>query len=67
MALADALRALALGAQLVVVDHLGQLRDAAGGSFAVLVEEELGIGQARAHHALVALDDGAGVLRGGCC
>jgi hypothetical protein len=29
---------------------------------AVLVEEELGVGQARAHHALVAADDRAGVV-----
>ncbi len=62
---AYALDALALGAQLVVVHHFGQLRHAAGeGFFAVLVKEEFGIGQARAHHALVALDDGAGIVRG---
>ena len=50
-----ALGALALGAELVVVDHLGQAIDARGQGFlAVLVEEELGIGQARAHHTLIA-------------
>jgi hypothetical protein len=59
---AHALHPLALRAQLVVIDHLGQSRHAAVQRFlAVLVEEELGVGQARAHHALVATDDGAGI------
>jgi hypothetical protein len=61
---AHALDALALRAQLVVVHDLGQAGDARlQRLLAVLVEEELGIGQARAHHALVAADDRAGVLR----
>ncbi len=55
----DALRALALGAELVVIDDLGQAGNAVGQRLlAVLVEEELGVGQARAHHALVAADHG---------
>ena len=61
---AHALDALALRAQLVVIDHFGQLRHAAFQRLpAVLVEEELGVGQARAHHALVAADHGARVGR----
>ena len=60
---AHALHALALGAELVVIDHLAQPVHARGqGLLAVLVEEELGVGQARAHHAFVAADDGAGIL-----
>ncbi len=60
---AHALHALALGAQLVVIDHPGQ-RGHAGFErlLAVLIEEELGIGQARAHHALVAAHHGARVV-----
>jgi hypothetical protein len=54
---ADALRTLALGAQLVVVNHLGQTENARfQRALAILVEEELGIGQARPHDALVAAD-----------
>ena len=61
---AHALHALALRAQLVVINHLVQPRHARGQRLlAVLVEEELGIGQARAHHALVAADHRAGVFR----
>jgi len=61
---AHAFDALALGAQLVVIDHLAQALDPRGqGLLAVLVEEELGVGQARAHHALVATDHGAGIGR----
>ena len=61
---AHALDALALRAQLVVIDHLAQAGDARRQRLlAVLVEEELGVGQARAHHALVAADHGAGVVR----
>ena len=60
----NALHALALGAQLVVIDNLGQADDAAFQRLlAILVEEELGIGQARAHDALVAADDGGSVIR----
>ena len=52
---AHALDALALRAQLAVVDHLVQPRHARlERLLAVLVEEELGIGQARPHDALVA-------------
>ena len=41
----DALDALALGAQLVVIDDLGQIEDARlERLLAILVEEELGIG-----------------------
>ena len=60
---ADALAALGLGAQPGVVDHLGQLRQPRGQRLApILVEEELGIGQARAHHALVAVDDAGRIV-----
>jgi hypothetical protein len=53
-----------LGAQLVVVDHVGQQRNARFQRLLlVLLEEELGVRQARAHHALVAADDGARVIR----
>ena len=62
--LPHALHALALGAELVVVDHLVQQLDTARQRLlAVLVEEELGVGQARAHHTFIAADDGAGVVR----
>ena len=61
---AHALHALALRAELVVVDHLVQARHTRGQRLlAVLVEEEFGIGQPRAHHALVAADDRAGIRR----
>src|SRR5690606_35484474 len=61
---AHTLHALALRAQLVVVYDLGQALDAAFQRLlAVLVEEELGIGQARAYHALVATDHRARVGR----
>ena len=56
--------ALALRAQLVVVDHLVQPGHARlQRLLAVLVKEELGIGQARAHHALVAANHSAGIFR----
>ena len=49
--------ALALRTQLIVVHHLAQAFHARlQRLFAVLVEEEFGIGQARAHHTLVAAD-----------
>ncbi|CFL86638.1 Uncharacterised protein [Bordetella pertussis] len=55
---AHALDAFELGAQLVVVDDAAQLLDARGQrGLAVGLEEELGVGQARTHHALVAFDD----------
>ena len=56
--------AFALGAQLVVVNHFGQARyPRFQRLLAVLVKEKLGISQARAHHALVALNDGTGISR----
>ena len=58
---AHALDPLALRAELAVVDHLVQAGDARlERLLAVLVEEELRVGEARAHHALVAFDDAAG-------
>ena len=59
-----ALHAFALRAKLVVVDHFLQPLNPRGeGFFAVLVEKEFGISQARAHHALVSADHLAGVFR----
>jgi hypothetical protein len=47
-----------------VVDHLVEPGHAGFQRLlAVLVEEELGVGQARPHHALVAFDDAAGIGR----
>jgi hypothetical protein len=44
-------------AELVVVDHLGEARQARFEAIScVLLEEELGVGEARAHDALVAAD-----------
>ena len=61
---ADALHAFALGPQPIVIDDLGQPEDSRFERFlAVLVEEELGIGQARTNHALVAADHRARVGR----
>ena len=58
-----ALHPFALGAELVVIDHLGQRLDPRGQRLlTILVVEELGIGQPRTHDALVAADDGAGVI-----
>ena len=55
----QARHALKLRADLVVIDHTREQRHAVGQRLLlVLFEEEAGIGQARAHHALVALDDG---------
>ena len=54
----DALCAGSLRAQLVVVDDVGQQRQTrCQRLLLVLLEEELGVGQARAHDALVAADD----------
>ncbi len=56
--------ALALRAQLGVIDHFVEAGHAVFEALlAVLLEEELRIGQARAHHALVAFDDRAGIGR----
>jgi hypothetical protein len=61
---AHALYPLALRAQLVVVNHFVQTRHAGfEGFLAVLVEEKLGIGQARSHHALIAANHQARVGR----
>ena len=61
---ADARHALALVAEFVVVDDLGQaLHTRLQGLLAVLVIKELGIGQAGAHHALVTANNRAGVGR----
>ena len=58
-----ALHALALGAQLVVIHHLRQsVHPRSQRLLTVLVEKELGVGQARTHHALVATNDRAGVF-----
>ena len=60
---AHALHALALGAELVVIHDLAQTVHAGGERlFAVLVEEELGVGQTGAHHPLVAANHQAGVI-----
>ena len=62
--LGDALSPFELGAELVVVDHAAQFFHARSqGLLAVLVEEELGVRQARAHHPLVAADHRARVGR----
>ncbi len=61
---AHTLRALALRAQLVVIDHLAQAFNTRSQRLlAVLIEEELGVGQARAHHAFVAADHRARIAR----
>ena len=61
---AHALGTLALRTQFVVVNHLVQPRHAGlQRLLAVLVEEKLGIGQARTHHALVAANHRAGINR----
>ena len=61
---AYARHALALGAELVVINHFVQAGHARGQRlFAVLVEEKFSVGQARAHHALVATNHRTGVCR----
>ena len=53
-----------LRAELVVIDDARQLRHArVEPLLAVLVEEELGVGEPRAQHALVAVDDRRRVAR----
>ena len=60
---AHAFHAFALAAQLVVINHLTEPIHTGSQRFlTVLVKEKLGVGQARAHHALVAADDEAGVI-----
>ncbi|MNS88943.1 hypothetical protein D3C72_1229370 [compost metagenome] len=60
----DALCACRLRTQLVVVDDVGQQRQArCQRLLLVLLEEELGVGQARTHDALVAADDVLGRVR----
>jgi hypothetical protein len=59
-----ALHPFALRAELAVVHHLGQPRHTRSQRApAVLVKKELGVGQARANHPLVALDDARRVGR----
>ena len=61
---AHACHALALRTELVVINHFVQAGHARGQRlFAVLVKEKLGIGQARAHHALIATNHRTGVCR----
>ena len=61
---AYALGTLCLCAEFVVIDHISQAFGACRqGFFAVLVEEEFGVCQTRTHHAFVAANDGAGVVR----
>ena len=60
-----AVGAVALGAKFVVIHHLGQTFHARGEClFAVLVEEEFGIGQTWAHHALIAANHRRSVIGG---
>lgn len=60
----ETLHALQGRAELVVVDDVRKLRHAVFEALLlVLREEELGIGETRTHHALVAFDDLAGRLR----
>jgi hypothetical protein len=55
---AHALGTVTLGAELAVIDHFGQAGHAAFQRFlAVLVVDELGVGQSRTHHPLIALHD----------
>ena len=59
-----ALHALCLRAQLVVVNHFMEaLHARSQRQFSVLVEEKLGIGQPRAHHALVTAHHGRSIGR----
>ena len=59
----DAGAAFGLRAQTGVIDHLRQLRQPVGQCLlAVLVVEELCIGQTGAHHALVAVDDAGRII-----
>ena len=61
---AQALDAIGLRAQLVVVDDAAELGDARRErGLAVLVEEEFRVGEPRAQHALVALDDRRRIVR----
>ena len=61
---AHARHALALRAQFVVIHNFVEAFNARRQSFlAVLVKEEFGIGQTRAHHAFVAANDRTGVRR----
>ena len=61
---AHACHALALRTELVVINHFVQAGHARGQRlFAVLVEEKFSVGQARAHHALIAANHRTGVCR----
>jgi hypothetical protein len=60
----NALHAVELAAELAVIHHAGEPRDARGERrLAILVVEELGVGEPGAQHALVAADDAPGVAR----
>ena len=61
---AYALGTLSLCAKFVVINHIGQaIGTDRQGFFAVLVEEKFSICQTRAHHAFVAANHCAGVIR----
>ena len=61
---AHALGAFSLCTKFVVIDHMDQAFGAdRQGFFAVLVEEKFSICQTRAHHAFVAANHCAGVVR----
>ena len=61
----QARHAFKLRADLVVIDHAREQRHAIGQRLLlVLLEEEARVGQARADHALIALNDGLGCIRG---
>jgi hypothetical protein len=61
------LRTVAERAELVVIDHRAERGDAVGKAvLAVLVVEEAGVREARAHDALVAADDVGRVTRPAC-
>ena len=61
---AEPVDAIRLRAELVVVDDAAQPVDARGERLpAILVEEELRVGEPRAQHALVAGDDRRGIVR----
>ena len=60
----NAKHALALRAQLVVINDSGQPLNPRFERFlAILIEEKFGVGQSRTHHALIAANHGGRVLR----
>ena len=61
---ANSLHTLALAAELVVINHFSELRDARFQRLlAILIEEKFRISQARAHHALIAANHEARIIR----